>query len=143
MYFWNCVINKMPLWTRREDVPAIAKLTNIVTKTTWSSAIRCHRKGVLNVQRQSGKVDADGCRDRLGLTHRRTGLLADHVGKDLFHWLTDRGWDDPLITRIEKTIPEMKNQRGSERHQSDQMASLWVFLGHMRAHIESCQRVLR
>ena len=76
----------MPLWTRREDVPAIAKLTNIVTKTGWSSAIRCHRKGVLNVQRQSGKVDADGYRDGLGLTRRRTGLLADHVGKDLFHW---------------------------------------------------------
>jgi hypothetical protein len=34
--------------------------------------IRCHRKGLLNVQRQSANVDADGYGDGPGLTRRRT-----------------------------------------------------------------------
>lgn len=31
-YFWSCVTIKMPLWTRMDAVPPIAKPTNIVKK---------------------------------------------------------------------------------------------------------------
>ena len=79
--------------------------------------IRCHRKGLLNVQRRSANMDAN----RYRLTRRRTGLLADHVGKDLFHWLTHRRCDDPLVTGMKNTNPKMRIQRGSQIHQSDQI----------------------
>jgi hypothetical protein len=96
-----------------------------------------------NVQRQGANVDADRYGDGCGLTapmsftykdrcfparinifrrrYSNWAFLADHVRKDLFHWLTHRRRDDPLITRIEKTNPKMRNQRRSQRHQSDQI----------------------
>jgi hypothetical protein len=58
-------------------------------------------------------------------------FLADHVGKGLFHWLlTHRQCDDPPLIEIEKTNSEMKNQRGSQLHQSDQ---IWPHYGSSSA----------